>query len=642
MKIKTLVSAILLINSIQVSAESSIKQLKTEAQNTANKNIEFIQSFKSNQKGAVTFSTVGAGNCDYSTVQAAVDSDVDEVRIATNMTYNENVFLSDISIKLRGGFANCADAQADNQSNTMSLITGVPNASQPVIAITGSVQRHSVTLENLELTGGTGKNFLKGGGVSTLDADASIAIINSNIHNNNGSEGGGVGIFGDSNGADTDLLLIDTIIDHNTAINGGGLYCIGQQSSVLVIGESGFSSNVALQDDNVTDTGFGGGVYLSSQCDFSMYSGTKESNSTFDKRGIANNFAGQKGGGMYVDNSTANLNGHKFCYNLGTLTCIGDDINPININNNNAVLLGGGVYANGDLSTVSIYAGLVENNSVTDNMSKGGGVYINFAIFNTARLSKACWDKDRCNSYHANFAQAEGGALWVTGVTNIYSTYFEYNRANKATAIYLKAFIVNGINELLIQSSIFHHNGDNGSNGVSDSNVVFITGSYVTSNIINNTFVDNYAQSIFFLSPSQYIGHTNIKYSIIHDSNPTVNVVDPASGNSYIATFKFECLIVHESSFTNIPNLDYSGEIIIADPQFVDRDNADFHLNASSSPAVDFCQSFGLQHKDIDKENFGWNDPNVPNQNNLTINKFDAGADETYGNDIIFKNSFEL
>jgi len=38
----------------------------------------------------------------------------------------------------------------------------------------------------------------------------------------------------------------------------------------------------------------------------------------------------------------------------------------------------------------------------------------------------------------------------------------------------------------------------------------------------------------------------------------------------------------------------------------------------------------------IDFENYGWDDPNISDINGF----FDAGADETYGNDIIFQDGF--
>ncbi len=638
---KKILFTLLLTTLTGVNAKQTLQQLRQQAQLNAKADAEFVQSFKNQNKGTVTFATVGADSCDFTTIQAAVDSAVDEVRIATNTSYNENVFLTDISVKLRGGYSTCVAAQSDNQGNAKSHIIGVPNAGEPVIAITGNSQRNSVTLENLELTGGSGLSFLSGGGISTLSADAYVALVNLAIHDNHSSFGGGIAIQGNSNNTDTDFMLSQTVIYDNSAFNGGGVFCNGANSSIVLIDNSGIHANQALEDvNNSGNTGRGGGAYLELECKLSMYSGTKTSNQTTDKRGIAYNSAQQYGGGMYVENATANLNGHQYCYNLGTQICLGNNQNPLNINNNTAAKIGGGIYSLGSNAILSIYAGLVENNTVTAQASWGGGVAIQSTTFVTAQLSKKCWNNKKCNLYRNNSSRYQGGAMWLNGIADVYTTFFENNRANSGTAIMLQPAPANGATETSIQSSVFFHNGNNGADGFNDRDVITISGFSSTSRLTHNTFVDNNALSVFFYSPDEYTEQTQIQYSIIHESNPNINILDPTS-NNYDSRLKFECLLVSEDSFTNYPQINVLGDVVVADPMFVDRANNDYHIKASVSPAVDFCQSQNITHYDMDMENFGWNDPSVPNQNGVAFNTYDVGADETYGNDIIFKHGFE-
>ncbi|MEZ5472773.1 MAG: hypothetical protein R3E90_13460 [Marinicella sp.] len=75
----------------------------------------------------------------------------------------------------------------------------------------------------------------------------------------------------------------------------------------------------------------------------------------------------------------------------------------------------------------------------------------------------------------------------------------------------------------------------------------------------------------------------------------------------------------------------------VANPDFIDRSSGNYHLSAVS-PAIDRCanvnSNLGL---DIDLEPLGWDDPNQING----AGAYDAGADETYLNDIIFKDGYE-
>jgi hypothetical protein len=120
-------------------------------------------------------------------------------------------------------------------------------------------------------------------------------------------------------------------------------------------------------------------------------------------------------------------------------------------------------------------------------------------------------------------------------------------------------------------------------------------------------------------------------------------IYDPSSGDVFDiatgSTHDVNCLIVHEGQSFNANN----AEITIADPMFVDAANGDYHIDAALSPAVDYCtDNLAMAvYQDIDFEDRGFDDESITN-NPETNGAYDIGADETYGNDLVFKNGFEL
>ena len=117
--------------------------------------------------------------------------------------------------------------------------------------------------------------------------------------------------------------------------------------------------------------------------------------------------------------------------------------------------------------------------------------------------------------------------------------------------------------------------------------------------------------------------------SIVHNTNSNlVFSTDTPVSNT------FDCLITHEDA-------SFSGSASeVSNPQFIDRNNDDYHINAFLSPAVDYCDAaFTTPERDydIDNELRGWNDYIAANEYGV----YDVGADETYENDVIFKDNFD-
>ena len=601
--------------------------------------IEMQQAAKMAQtKADGAFVTVGALNsCDYhigtTLIQDAIDDGHSEIRIANDTTYTENLSITDISVTLKGGYADCTAADSDTQSG-MTQIDGAAAAGEPVISISGATERHTIVLDSLILSFGTGTGFFPGGGISTLAADAEININNSFIANNTSAFGGGISI----NSGDTDFAIVDTLIFNNTAGFGGGIYCSGPDASILMSGNSGVSVNIADGSAGAVDTaGKGGGIYISDQCLFTSYSGT-DGSGFLDLRGIAANNATDQGGGVFASGgATVNLWGFEFCF----FSCIGNNTSPANLSGNRAesdesgavgFRAGSGAFITGAGTTMSIYSGRVTGNDVGTTINDGGGIYADAgSTFITSRLTKACWDQEKCNYYADNASGSGGGFAGAfynrESTMEITNTVIENNRSDGGNVLY-----TTGANAVTtIKGSLIYNNGDSGADGFNDNGVFRVT-TDAELDIERSTIADNNATTaVFRIAASADAGTSSILASIVHDAS-SGDVYESAPG-----LVGNDCSMFHES--VSIPTL--SGFSVVDDPEFIDRINNDFHIDPSFSPALDYCDEVPgptpVEYRDMDFEAYGFDDPTVANN----FGPYDIGADETYANDIIFKDGFE-
>lgn len=629
-KIKLLTAATTLIFSLSGNA-TDLDSLNI-SERVKQKLLDSVQtglSIKSytHQKGAVSYVTVGNGvTCDYrlgsTKIQDAIDSGADEVRIAYNDTYNENFTINDISVIIKGGYANCPAAESDNQTGK-TTINGVTDAGNPVIKILGNSQRNTVILDSLVLTNGDGTEFFPGGGISTASADLDLSLNNILIEDNHSQNGGGIAVVG----GDTDVIATDTVLLNNSAQNGGGFYCDSDVSSLTMHGMSGVYGNSTTTIGG--GSGYGGGVYIINGCTFVTYSGVDQPEAG-DYRGIAYNISAYGGGGVYVgDGAIAILYGHEFCF---FDICYGDNTNPINLNNNQSSNVGldgpgGGAMVFGTDATLNIYAGKVsDNKSKISTGGDGGAIYVrDGAIFDTKRLLKNCWSQQTCNYYANNYAGenfGEGGMLYNrASMATIENTVIEGNRAYLGTVLYSAS--ANSLTT--IKGSVIFANGDNGSGDFND-NYAFVAEVNAEIDVFHSTIADNNVQGAVFNIHETAGGNSELTASIVHDIN---------SGPLYesnVGPSSVNCSIVHE-----INSASGSTFSIVDDPEFIDGANHDYHLNAALSPAVDFCFAIDSSYADMDFENRGWDDYLVPDFQGT----FDAGADESYANDVIFKNGVE-
>lgn len=379
------------------------------------------------------------------------------------------------------------------------------------------------------------------------------------------------------------VLLKNSLFLLNSGSFGGALYCTGSNHSIEMTEDSGFAGNVASAS--------GGAVWLASGCDFSMTDG-----------GFENNSSAGNGGAMAAINSDVILKN-------------------VNFSNNETNAFGG---------AISILNAFVqaEATKFTRNEAGAGGGAIELSqgsIFTLERSTTNCLNKLKCNYFDGNKAPSGGAISIASSVLIIEGTFFENNRADKGTV--LRAFEGSGVN---IEGSVFNRNGNQAANGFDDLSVISVKSDSVT-NIKFSTFADNHVLFSTFKQEDQ--ADLNIYSSIIFDSD-SGDVFGTVGSNT---TLNPNCLIVHEAGSANNIN----ANITEADPMFIDPANGDYHINAELSPAVDYCSALpSPQYRDIDNEVRGFDDPTIAN-NPDTNGTYDIGADETYSNDIIFKNTFE-
>ncbi len=582
------------------------------------------KSLATNKQGG--FVTIGAdGACDFdsavNSIQVPIDAGATEIRVASNGTYQNNLTIENQSVVIRGGFADCVAADANQQLfNDLTVIDGSASA-EPVIYITGSEAIQQIRLENLILTGGTSVFPKFGGGLSVDLAAVNLQLLRVSVTENSGSAGAGIQIDAGqgANSVDTQIMGREVVIQNNDSSSiGGGLACVGS-ADITFTGMSLISNNMA---------NLGGGVSLRHGCTVSMYSEFFEDSLSF-LTGLFNNQSLSNGGGAYLFNgSELYLFGQQMCNDSG---CLGSGQISALVRGNEAGLSlahegnGGGFYMAQSGNQNLFYAnGLIMfENSARQN---GGAGYLDLnGRVIIERQTGGCWDQDRCNIIMANSSGVDtglGGAFYVAdgGELNLSQSYLQRNRADIGTAIFASGETV----EIFIEGSVFNNNGDEGSDGFSDFGVISVFNG-ASVDIRHATIVDNNLTSSVFGVGLTVNSSLTLFNSIVHD---------PGSGNLFgpdNGPLNINCLLTHEDS-------SFSGtQVLVDDPQFFNRLGEDFHLNPSS-PAIDMCQSIPmLRPLDIDAELRGWDDPD----NNNGLGVFDAGADESYINDVIFENNFE-
>ena len=566
-----------------------------------------VDTFQASGGQVVTVGPASDSNCDFNSIQAALDSSASEIRIADDFSglYTENLLIDNQTVTLNGAFLDCTAAANGNENGFRSTVEG-NGAVLPAIRITGNSQRREITLKNLTFVGGTGTQNSPGGGISVDSANVELILENIGLFDNVGNQGGGIAVVG----GNADVRVLDVQISNNRADSGGGVYCNGTSNSIVITDSGNPDSGIFT---NQATNGDGGGVLIAQGCHLTSYSGSAVNDSFLDFRGINRNNALGKGGGIAVESGAQlDLVGHRECHNG---VCEGNNTDAVTVIGNTAGSFGGGISVSGQNSSATVQTVNLRGNSAPN----GGGFYLSDdATLVSNYIVKSCWQPGACNQINGNQADASGGAFYVLSgaLAEISNTYVQNNRADTGTVGYV---VDDGI--LNINSTVMTDNGNNGVGGFEDNyllrafndGAVSLNFSTITSNAVNLAVISNGGTTI------------SVQASIVH--NPGINIYQTVIN----AQLLVNCLLVHEDD-------SISGNQIVEvdDPNFVAPLLGDYHI-AVNSHAVDLCNFTGLAPKDIDLELKGFDDPNVPN----VAGTFDAGADELLISDVIFADGFE-
>ncbi|MEZ5470953.1 MAG: hypothetical protein R3E90_04175 [Marinicella sp.] len=558
----------------------------------------------------VTVGAVGDLDCDFTSIQAAVDSGSAEIRLG-HTVFNENIDLSNRqSLSITGGYFNCADANNNSPAFFQTEISGIQ--ALPVITINNDNSSHAtVNLYSLyisngqEIPGAPGAGLFISGNNTYVNAD-DIRII--------GNQGSGVGI---SNNLSGGVNLKNTFILDNIAYDGGGIHC--RNSNVQIYGSSDIYANEAIgSGTNAIDEGKGGGVYIGEGCSFNYFSGPPQIQSGLN--GINWNQANHHGGGVYIENG-----GDIYLYgqpqNFTEVDSTGDYPvtligNSADADQNDSMTHGGAIYATGDHSVITMRGVTVKQNTAAGS---GGGV----ALFNLAELSIArdpdqqCWSAEKCNFFSENQSQ-NGGAVYAEGgaTVNIRNAWLEANSANFGSAVYLTGVDTAG----LIDGAVLFNNDLMPGNETVKTVVTALFGAELS--VLFSTIADHYVDtSVLALLQAQMDLYGTL---IFQDGN--LPVAAHVNG-----IFTAECMYLYDGTELNGPDV-----VVGANDPFINRSSGDLHLNANNL-ALDGCAPHPQStSRDMDNEQRGWDDP-IPDLSGL----FDIGADESYLSDVIFQNNFE-
>jgi CSLREA domain-containing protein/uncharacterized repeat protein (TIGR01451 family) len=337
---------------------------------------------------------------------------------------------------------------------------------------------------------------LDGGGIW---ADNGQVTVNSGsvISNNVTGAGDGGGIFHSSA---HNVSITGSTISGNTAhddVTGttdpSNIAQFGQGGGVRLGGSTRATISSTTISSNIADKFDGGGVYIPNPI-------TIDSNSV-----IQGNTAGRDGGGIYSDqvastpaaehdiltsvtikDNTATRNGGGIYKGRGTLDINGCTIGSSTAGENNAAVLGGGIYAspstagageNGTLNFISNASSIVGNTATTS----GGGLYIANKVSPAATMTvnfNVGSTIGGSTSAHGNSAPTGGGIQIDSGTLNM-STGSSVIQNNKATGNGGGLAAIGGT--ITLNGVTFKGNkADNDANSSGDGGAIFSSGGAFT------------------------------------------------------------------------------------------------------------------------------------------------------------------
>jgi pectin methylesterase-like acyl-CoA thioesterase len=245
---------------------------------------------------AATRSVCKSG-CQYTRINAAIEAAAsgDTISIAAG-TYFENVVVSDKSLTINGYSEDYTVIDGGFQGTTLAITGQSPSTNTVTLnkltlthgSVSGlAITSAAVTMFKVVVISNISANNGAGAGAGILALDSNVTIDKSIIAHNRAATGQGGGIYADRTAViGSNFTITNSDIFDNSAINGGGLY-IGPQSTITM-------TSSTLTSNSATD---GAGAYIGAF----RHSAVEEIGFlTFNSSTMANNQAGDMGGGIYV------------------------------------------------------------------------------------------------------------------------------------------------------------------------------------------------------------------------------------------------------------------------------------------------------------------------------------------------------
>ncbi|MBY6205918.1 Calx-beta domain-containing protein [Halomonas denitrificans] len=343
-----------------------------------------------------------------------------EIRLANTGQYvNRRFFINDLAdqtVRLVGGFVNCASAGPTGARTVLDRGTA---SAGPVLLIDQVASLENVFLENLELRGGSGS---AGGGMEIRNNNFVIAT-DVRTTQNSASSGGGIAVGDTNDGTQTLLWLLgDSDVTANTATAfGGGISCSGAQASMVI------DTDVSVSGNSTAISG--GGLSVRSGCVADVYASFPD--------GIYENSAGTGGGIAASNGGRVNVVGGEQGF-FG----FGDADRRTTVDGNTATENGGGLFVTGAGTLVRMTDAVLRVNRADDDGDgdgSGGGAWVG----SMARLEidrtlddEACHSVVRCSDVAGNSA-VQGGGIFVRGngtEVDVRQTWFTLNSASDSGA----------------------------------------------------------------------------------------------------------------------------------------------------------------------------------------------------------------
>ena len=519
--------------------------------------------------------TVGNGpGCNYADVQTAIANAAGAgphlLKLRTETWTDQNISVAGKTMRLVGGYTNCADA---NPTGT-SILSGAGGAQASVFTITGG--GNDVILESIAIIRGDETSGGTGGGID-FRGDGTLTLRHATISQNYAGYGGGINV---APGVGAELVIESgTFIQLNVAQASGGGIRLEGNSHLTMDGDD----TIVLQNEALgsPDYGYGGGIEVISPATADIGS------PGYNGNGVIYANIAKFGGGISINGNESESTALVNLYSV-------DPSRPVRIQNNRASEDGGGIFLqpyidindNGRTELIGHDVRIDGNRAPQGSAIFMGtdfdGVLINLGakvfLARTPACSTAAFCSTITDNINENMAgQATDGAMIFVHEKSDFSAYgveMRRNHAGQLVEVWEDESYATLNHCLIADNNVFGNLllMDGGGSG----NSLHLNTCTIAGNVIGGTHTISVA------------GNMTIGNSIVHQPGKT-----SLMRNS--GTLSAENVIASDTVSLgggSVPTL------LAAEPRFVDPAHGDYHLQAASA-AVDFANN-GFTFNDLD------------------------------------------